>query len=159
MTTIQIDNTLISLSENFNMQEFYSPTLTKPNLPFQLPKCLLDAVQHLRTVWAVPIEITSVYRPNDTFGYHKTGNAVDFITYNDAPDYVSKFKTMCMNYKTSQLFKELRAIGVKGYGIENTCCHIDFREDSNCTLTDDKGKFCVFTWMPDGTPYGKSTII
>ena len=76
MDTIRIKDTLDDLSANFGMQEFYSPVLTKPNLEFDLPKCLLDTVQHLRDTWGVPIEITSVYRPNDTFGFHKTGQAL-----------------------------------------------------------------------------------
>ena len=159
MDFIHIKNTNEQLSPNFNMQEIYSPTLTKPGLEFDLPKCILDSIQHLRTVWATPIEVTSVYRPTDTFGFHKTGDALDFITYDDALGYIEKWRTMCINYKTSSLFQELRALGLKGFGIEGSCIHIDYRPDEECTLEDDNGKCCIFMWEPDGTPYGHSEII
>jgi len=146
MELINISNTQENLSENFTMQEFFAPTLTKPGKEFNIPKCLIDSIQHLRTSWNIPIEITSVYRPADTFGYHMSGNAVDFITYNEPLGYIDKFKTMCINHKTSQLFKELRALGLNGFGIEGSCIHIDFRPDNNCNLSDEYGKFCIFTW-------------
>ena len=142
METIHISDTKDQLSENFNMQEIFSPTLTKPGLEFELPKCILDTIQHLRTVWNVPIEVTSVFRPTDSFGFHKTGNALDFITYDDALGYIEKWRTICTNYKTSTLFKELRALGLKGFGIEGSCIHIDFRPDEDCTLEDEYGKYC-----------------
>ena len=159
METIHISNTTDPLSENFNMQEIYSPTLTKPCVEFDLPKCLLDTVQHLRTAWGVPINVTSAIRPGDTFGFHRTGQALDFITYDDPLGYIAKWKTMCMNYKTSALFKELRALGLNGFGIEGGCIHIDYRPDANCTLEDEYGKYCIFFWEPDGTELGKSTVI
>jgi hypothetical protein len=143
------------------MQEIFSPVLTKPNVEFDLPKPLLDAVQHLRTVWGVPIEITSVIRPADPQGsLHKIGHAIDFITYENTLDYLEKWKTICVNYKTSSLFKELRALGLNGFGVENNnCIHIDFRPDSNCTLEDEFGKYCIFSWLANGTPMGISTLI
>ena len=150
MESIHIVNSTESLSVNFKMQEFFHPPLAFANECFEMPKCLLDCVQLLRNVWIAPIRITSTYRPNDSFGFHKTGNAIDFVVSNNMPlEYLNKFKTTCINHATSQLFKDMRKTGVKGFGIENSCIHIDYRPDENCHLQDEYGKFCIFEWSTD----------
>jgi hypothetical protein len=148
MEFIKIKNSQENISTNFRMIEFFRPSLTRPELDFELPKCLLDSVQHFRTVWGLPIKITSVYRPTDKTGSkHKLGHAVDFVTETLAIEYIEKFKTMCINHKTSQMFKELRVFGLNGFGIESgNCIHLDWRKDEECASTDEYGRFIIFTW-------------
>ena len=56
--------------------------------------------------------------------------------------------------KKSQLIKDLRSVGVQGLGLEPTCIHLDWRNDTNCADTDEFGKYIVFEW--DGK---SSTVI
>ncbi len=160
METIRVINFTGNISENFTFLEYYKPKLTPVALEFDIPRCLVDGVQYLRDYWKEALIITSAYRPQDTFGFHKTGNAVDTVPANDETklERIADFREECKNWKNSPLIKGLRAKGVSGFGVEAGCIHLDHRT-TNCHLEDNYGRFCIFMWEADGTPNGKSTLI
>jgi hypothetical protein len=158
MNTIKIINLKeeIKPGYNFKISEFYF------GLEFDIPECLVDAMQILRNWFNVEWKITSTIRKTDTFGFHKTGNAIDSIPENKDISIINEFSKQCHNYqqnKENTLIEELRKVGINGFGIENNCIHLDFRPIKNCNDTDKYGNYCVFMWEKDGTPNGKSTII
>lgn len=158
MDIIRITNINENVQANFSYKEFWKPRFGG-GIDFDMPKCLVDAAQIMRDEWGI-INITSTIRPNDTFGYHKNGNACDYLP----KDYskIKQFQIECMNYqngKGSEIIKKLREAGVQGFGIEaGNCIHLDFRNDKNCSSTDEYGKYIVFSWVADGTKYGKSVV-
>jgi hypothetical protein len=161
METIKIINSTLPVSDNFSFLEYFDTTVSHTKLEFDIPTALIKGIQYLRDFYNIPFQITSAYRPNDSFGFHRLGCAVDTIP-SDAQqslDILAKFKEECLNYKNSALIKGMRSKGVSGFGIESYCIHIDVRPDSDCTLEDDNGKFCIFFWENDGSQYGKSTLV
>lgn len=142
------------------MTEFWSPRFGK-QVDFEIPKCLIDGAQILRDFFGGMI-VTSTIRPSDKFGYHKNGNAADFIPSNDAYTNIKKFEDECVRYqkdKGSELIKKLRSVGVEGFGIEGYCIHLDYRGGYGCPSKDEHGKYIVFKWVKDGTPNGQSTVL
>ena len=161
MKTLKVINSDLNISENFKFSEYFNPTVSHTKLEFDIPECLIRGMQYMRDYFKIPLEITSVFRPTDHFGFHQTGHAVDSVPSDRklALSILDKFKEECINYKNSPLIKGLRLKGVNGFGIESYCIHLDYRPDINCTLADDNGKFCIFFWENDGSSNGKSTLV
>lgn len=160
--TIKIINSDLKVSDNFTFKEYFDTVVSHTKLEFDIPISLIKGVQYLRDFYGFPIYVTSAYRPNDKFGQHRYGKAVDLVPVNfaDRDTFFNTWEKECLNYKDSPLIQGMRYRGVKGFGIENNnCIHIDDREDSKCTSTDMYGKFIIFRWVADGTAYGKSTVI
>ena len=153
MDKIHISKEKKSLTKNFNSSEFYF------GLDFDLPKSLVDGAQFLREYFNKPIKITSTFRPKDLFGFHRYGEAIDLIWFDDNYNKFNIFKNECKNHKTSEMFKGLRKCGIDGFGLENSCIHLDIRPDLYCHLTDEIGKYCIFTWVSTPLPYGTSGLI
>lgn len=171
--TQHISGLNIQLRKNFNMQEFFKPKLTGGGghgMEFDIPEVLLDGMQFISDTWMPEggICITSVYRPNDKFGYHRFGKAGDFVTYKDPMKWIDKWKEECLNHRDSYLIRGLRQIGITGFGVEKNCSHIDAGGRNSSTLypVDEFGQYCVFTWCPARTeeekekfPNGLSKLI
>lgn len=161
METLKITNSDLKISENFSFKEYFNTAVSHTNKEFDIPRCLVDGIQHLRDYWKEPLNITSAYRPGDSFGFHKIGHAVDTVTtdFSTRLQRIADFKEECLNYKNSPLIKALRCRGVNGFGIESYTIHFDYRPDQNCHLVDNYGRFCIFFWENDGTANGKSTLV
>ena len=158
------NNDVIKEGYHFTIEEFWK-TKFGGCLDFEIPECLVDAAEILREFYGGPVMITSDYRPNDKFGFHRYLNntgAVDYLPLTDTINNIDKFKNECLNYQNgtgSDLIHNLRSCGVKGFGIEShNCIHLDYRPDINCCDKDEYGMYMVFSWEADGTPDGKSTV-
>jgi len=161
MKIIKIINSDLKVSDNFTFKEYFHTILSPQDLEFDIPNPLIRGMQFLRDYWKEALEITSAYRPDDKYGFHKIGHAVDSVPVDSKHrlDRIADFKEECVNYKKSPLIAGLRARGLNGFGVEMYCVHLDVRPDNNCHLTDDYGKFCIFEWTNDGSSNGISTLI
>jgi|WetSurMetagenome_2_1015567.scaffolds.fasta_scaffold74357_2 hypothetical protein len=165
MKTIKIidSQALIKKGGHFSYYEFFKPTHFG-GVEFDMLECLYESQEIYRDFYKLPWEITCVFRNDIHWGFHPLKLAVDSvpISHNARPNVLEVFKQECLKYqknKSSELIKSLRKIGIKGFGIENNCIHSDIRPDDHCASKDEYGKYCVFTWYPDDTEYGKSTVI
>jgi len=159
METIKIINSSDYASEHFRFSEWFATSLSPTRKEFECPKCLIQSAEILRAFFNENWLITSAYRPNDTFGFHRTGNAFDSVPFTpfNRIRIINKFHDECIKYQqdeTSQLIRDLRSVGVQGIGVEPTCVHLDYRNNENCVDTDKYGKYIVFRW--DGK---NSTVI
>jgi len=148
----------MKVSDNFTFLEYFYPTA----IEYDIPEALIKGVQYFRDFFGYPMRITSSYRPNDIFGQHRFGKAVDLVPVNPAnfKTFFDTWEKECVNYKDSGLIQGMRSRGVNGFGVENNnCVHVDVRDDDKCTLTDKYGKFCIFRWIATPPPYGTSTLI
>lgn len=121
---------------------------------FDLPDALIMAQQWLRNYFQQAWSITSTYRPDDTFGFHRYGCAVDSVPLAASNRHIclDHFKEECINYvngNESELISNLRKIGVNGFGVEGTCIHLDIRPEKDCAYKDNKGSYIVFTYSPE----------
>lgn len=161
MEKIKITNSVEPLTTNFQMKEFWAPKFGG-RVDFEIPKCLVEGAQIIRDFFGSTL-ITSTIRPNDKFGYHSSGNAIDLLPLEDTLINIKKFENECRLYqktKDSELILKLREVGVEGFGIEaNNCIHLDFRKQVGCPSADKFGKYIVFEWHRDGSKFGKSTVI
>lgn len=161
MEKIKITNSTELLTANFRIKEFWAPKFSG-RVDFDIPKCLVEGAQIIRDFFG-PTLITSTIRPQDKFGYHQSGNAIDLLPLCDTLINIKKFENECRLYqsnKSSELILKLREVGVEGFGIEsNNCIHLDYRKQVNCASTDKFGKYIVFEWHNDGSKFGKSNVI
>lgn len=154
---MKIKNENKQLTNHFNMLEYYHPKFPT-NTEFELPDCFLEASEILREFFDCPVIITSTVRPSDSYGYHKSGRAVDYITTKN--DSISIFKKECLKYQNlegSELILKLRSVGITSFGIENSCIHIDNRSSNTCD-TDEYGKYIVWSWTSTGGVNGSSKV-
>ena len=157
METIRIKNSDEKVSPNFFMKEYYNPRFGG-GLEFNIPVCFIEASEILREYFECPVIITSTIRPNDKFGYHRSGRAVDYITTKN--DSISLFKQQCLAYQNlegSSLISYLREVGINSFGIENGCIHLDKRNSNTCD-TDEYGKYIVWSWTSAGGDNGTSKV-
>ena len=168
MDTIHIKDTpdIICPNFHFTYHDFFQPEFGG-GVEFDIPKCLVIGVETLRNWFGLPMDVTSTIRFGSNQGFHSYADgfgALDTVPSNRNNWYEIKtdFEDECATYqkdKSSQLIYKLRSIGVKGFGIEGSCIHIDYRPDEHCTSSDEFGKYCIFEWHPDGTPQGKSEVL
>lgn len=152
METTLIVNSQKQLTEHFKSFEFWSGT------DFYLPNCLPTAAQIIRDYFSVPIFVTSVYRHNDTFGYHRYGQAIDMISANHDFNLQKNFRIALLS-KQSTLFNELRNTGITGFGLELNCVHLDCRSNVLFSQHDVFGGFTIFEWHREPLPFGSSEIV
>ena len=142
MQKVRITNSKEQLTANFTMSEFWAVRYGG-HVDFDIPKCLIDAVQILRDWYGSPILITSTIRNYQKQGYHTNGNAMDCIPLKSD---IELFRKEAYNHKKSELIKQLRAVGVEGFGIESGCIHLDYRGGKNCAYSDNFGRYIIFEW-------------
>jgi len=165
MKLIHINDSLDWISANFQYHEYFAPEFGG-GIEFDIPECLVKGEQILRNFFG-KWQITSTIREGANQGYHSyffNYGAVDGVPEDRTKwDEVERiFKEECLKYqkdKSSNLIADLREVGVKGFGIEGTTLHLDYRPDETCHSVDEFGKYCIFTWYPDGTPMGHSEVI
>lgn len=136
-----IQNKKIEVSNNFLMSEFWK------GQDFVLPDPLIQAAQILRDYIGKPLTITSTYRPNDTFGFHRYGEAIDLIPGQDM------FRLEVIKWidtHQSELIYKLREVGITGLGVEAACIHLDVRKD-HCHRQDQFGWYAPFEYKQDAT--------
>lgn len=147
MKKIKIYDSKDYITANFQRREFRN-TKYGGYKDFEMFIGLADGVQILRDHFKVPIKITSVLRTKDTFGFHRTGEALDCVMYADPLKYIELFKIECQKYrekKGSILIEALRSVGIAGFGMESGCIHIDCRQ-SVFNANDKFGGYCIFSW-------------
>jgi hypothetical protein len=147
METITIKNSTDKITPNFIFSEYFNASHV--NKDYDICKPLVDAMQILREHYNQSWMITSTYRPTDNFGFHKIHpcGAIDSVPSNpqNRESALADFKQECQNYvdsKGSELIEKLRKVGITGFGIENTCIHLDCRPSG--TRRDSLGTFTVF---------------
>lgn len=152
METIKIINSNIPIKPgyNFTFLEYFDPIYASEKKEYDIPECLVDAMQYMRDYFKQPMLITSVLRSGDPLtSMHQTGHAVDSVIVDEKRriEYLMNFSEECFNYKKSPLINALRYRGVNGFGIEvGNCVHLDFRPNNRCTTRDQYGLFCIFEW-------------
>ena len=149
----------ITKGYSFTFHEFFKPTYGG-GIEFDIPVPLVDAMQWLRNYFNMKWLITSTIRPNDKFGFHVTGYAIDSIPLelNKRLDVLNQYKQECLQYQEtgkSELIENLREKGVNGFMIEGqNCIHLDVRDENNPHLVASKdkyGKYIVCFWSPSST--------
>ena len=150
MKYIEITNSDEQLRPHFKMSEFWNSKFSRHS-DFNIPECLVDAQEIMRSFFNCPIIITSCSRPDDKFGFHRYLNetgAIDSVP--SKSEYIATFRDECMKYQDgrgSTLIENLRKIGVEGFGIESgNCIHLDFRNGTVCLDKDKYGTYTVFSW-------------
>lgn len=113
------------LSPHFQAFEFYSK---KSNAPASHPfySELVEAVEFLRTYYDTPWRITSTYRPDSIGSQHRECRAVDSQPTSKDPAILADLQRQLCD-KNSEVFKKLRKIGIRGFGVYDTFCHLDVR--------------------------------
>jgi len=154
MEIIKIINLHDYITEHFRYSEYFHPLLSPNDIEYDCPKCLIDGMEIIRKFYNISIDITSTIRPFPNQAFHFNGNAVDSICSDrdKASEYLNTFRDECLKYqkdRSSELIKSLRNVGVKGFGIESVCIHIDFRPDKNCPDKDELGMYCIFEWSKE----------
>jgi len=156
MDTIHISNRDEQITPNFNVMEFFRPSLTKPELEFDLYKCLVDALQAFREYFNVGWIVSSVYRPTDPLtmppAHRVPPPAVDCYSAQDWADIMPKIREEMKNWRNSELMQKVLATGCNCCIIEGGCLHIHYRTDHNSHPDDTKWAEGLYLgeWQPDG---------
>ena len=101
MQLIKIINSNDNVSEHFKFSEWFNPALASAKKEFECPQCLIKAMEILRAYFNENWLITSTYRPADTFGFHRYGQAVDSVPFYSAnkKNAIIKFREECQKYQ------------------------------------------------------------
>ncbi|MEI6887524.1 MAG: hypothetical protein WCK31_04795 [bacterium] len=149
---------LLPSVENFDSYEFY--IAANPDHEFDCPVALIVAAQIIRNWVGFSVSITSTSRPHDTFGFHRTDEAIDLLSastiHGEPPpkepaEVLEEFKEECLSYISgtgSKLIEDLRKAGVTGFGVEQVCIHLDCRTNS-FGRRDAYGQYMVFEYKQD----------
>jgi hypothetical protein len=137
----------IPVAQNFLMYEFFYPdfsawykTFAKS---FDLSSSLINAAQVIRTFFGQPVYISSVYRPKDTYGFHRYAMALD-LHFGTNLVLLTKLKQILNDHKNNPtLFKSLRETGITGFGLESNHLHLDIRQFC-FNYTDHIGQYQLF---------------
>ena len=125
------------LSDNFVESEFYSKSEDAPNC-HTISSKLIQAVQLVRTVYGMPICITSTYRTalgNTLVGSSPTSRhrtpeaAVDFKACNEAQNDELIGQLYAEFREQGEVYQTLRSLGVNGFGFYDGFIHFDVRPD------------------------------
>lgn len=153
MKTTHISFRNEQITPNFNIYEFY--VAANPDQEFDIHTVLIVAAQLIRDWVGFACTVTSTYRPNDTFGFHRYGKAIDIISnvqihgkpaVKTPAEILLSFKQECLKYindEDSILIEDLRKIGITGFGVEANCIHLDCR-DNIFNHSDKYGGYEVF---------------
>lgn len=149
---------LLPSVKNFDSYEFY--IAANPDHEWDCPVALILAAQIIRNWVGFSVHATSTSRPNDTFGFHRTDQAIDLLSasviHGDLPPktpahILADFKEECLSYISgtgSELIENLRKVGITGFGIEQVCIHLDCR-DNTFNHKDIYGQYMVFEYKQD----------
>lgn len=121
------------LKPNFKESEFYSKCSNAPQV-HKLDYILPNAVQYIRDYYNIPIEITSTLRTEScnvlaggvSNSMHLYGKAIDFQFAQFNQETLKKIYIDFAN--RGELYKNLREIGINGFGFYNTFIHLDTRD-------------------------------
>ena len=126
MEKVHINLSHDQLSTNFQKQEFY--IAANPHQEWDCEQALIDAAQIIHDWIGFATSCNSTYRPNDTFGFHMTAEAIDLLSLamihglpspKTQSEILIEFKQECINYrdgKGSKLIEDLRKVGITGFG-------------------------------------------
>ena len=135
---------------NFSPFEFWQPTINPVCIDFDMPKCLLDAVQVVRTYFNQQWQITSVLRPLDPlWSPHINGTAVDSICEEviNWAELLTQLRNEFKNWQKSELVDQIVKTGCNVLLIENGCMHLSVRDFSLNDTT--LGKIYIGEWEPE----------
>jgi len=154
---IKNNNSKIPLAPNFVLREFWKGE------DFEMPDALIQAAQVIRYWHNGRVTVTSTLRKKDTFGLHRYGKAIDLVATNNnaklAMIDLFYFEVMSwVNGKGSELVENLRRLGVTGFGLENTCIHIDCRDADKCNRNDNYGSYLAFIYRQHIDEFGTLII-
>jgi hypothetical protein len=113
------------LSKNFLASEFYSKKANAP-ASHAFYSELVEAVQFLRDYYDTPWRITSTYRPDSPGSQHRECRAVDSQPTDRSPVVLADLQRQ-LSDPSSEVFIKLRRLGITGFGIYDTFCHLDVR--------------------------------
>ena len=129
------DNTQIT--ENFTVSEFYSNSADAPNC-HTLSNKLIQAVQLVRSVYDMPICITSTYRTqlgnaligsNENSRHRTSEGAVDFQACNPAQNDQLIGQLYAELRDQGEVYQTLRSLGINGFGYYDDFVHFDVRPE------------------------------
>lgn len=117
------------LTPHFKASEFYSKASNAPASHDFYTECV-EAVEFLRAHYGVAWRITSTYRPDSIGSQHRECRAVDS---QDTKSYkghgsaiIKDLVEQLLNSK-SDVFRQLRKLGINGFGVYDTFVHLDCR--------------------------------
>jgi len=144
---IPISYKKIPVAQNFLMYEFFYPDFSAWYKifakSFLLSSSLINAAQVIRTFFGQPVYISSVYRPKDTYGFHRYAMAINLHFGTDLVT-LAKLKTILRDHRNNPpLFKCLRETGITGFGLESNHLHLDLRQ-FYFNFTDQIGQYQLF---------------
>jgi hypothetical protein len=125
------------LSDNFVESEFYSKSEDAPDC-HTISSKLIQAVQLVRTVYGMPICITSTYRTalgnmlvgSSPTSRHRTPEAaVDFKACNEAQNDELIGQLYAEFREQGEVYQTLRSLGINGFGFYDGFIHFDVRPD------------------------------
>lgn len=133
---ISKDTPNAKVTPHFKMWELFSKTPQEPGREFdshELDDKAIAGLEHIRVYMGEPIRVTSTYRPawyNRRLGspdtsQHVQARAIDFQFVD--PNILPILQRELQRRGASKLFNELRDMGVAGFGLYPTFCHIDAR--------------------------------
>ena len=129
------DNTQIT--ENFTVSEFYSKSADAPNC-HTISNKLIQAVQLVRSVYDMPICITSTYRTqlgnaligsNENSRHRTNEGAVDFQACNPAQNDQLIGQLYAELRDQGEVYQTLRSLGINGFGYYDDFVHFDVRPE------------------------------
>ena len=119
------------VSRNFTEKEFFTKDPEYTQDGHYLDPRLIQAVQHIRDVFATPIRINSTFRTHDynkriggaPNSYHTRGMAVDWMFTQNNMNNLDILKT------SPHILSAIREMGIKGIIFYPTFVHFDTREN------------------------------
>lgn len=135
------------VTKNFQRCEWFYPDFSWiyriGHADYMLSTKLIQAAQFVREFIKVPCFISSVYRPLDTYGFHRFCKAFDLHCGSNSAA-LSMLKNELKDHNNNpELFKVLRKTGITGFGIESDHLHFDIRDYCfNCS--DPMGNYQFF---------------
>lgn len=91
---------------------------------------LVEAVAYLRNHYGVPWRITSTYRPDSPGSQHRECRAVDSQDTKSGAGHGSPIMLDLVAQlldSTSEVFVQLRRLGIRGFGVYDSFVHLDCR--------------------------------
>lgn len=130
----------------FSAKELFTRSIPAPDEHFLSDK-VISALNYLAVKFGKP-NVTSTFRTKaheiamfkTSFGYHVTGHAIDF----QWPDKNITLKIINDIENRGEVFKELRKLGIRGFGIYNTFIHLDARPDGSWKNKDSYGDYAFW---------------
>lgn len=119
---------------------------------------LVEAVEYLRTHYNVPWRVTSTYRPDSPGSQHRECRAVDSQDTGSYKGHTSATMVDLVGQlldPKSEVFVNLRRIGITGIGVYDTFVHLDCRDTTKFPAAH-RDKFGRYAAWDDRTEAGKA---